>query len=286
MPATTALVPLAMFLVNETTRDIYALPAEAAARIEGAKPCASIRTNITATEFSVASLDQMCASLAQGLLPKINSTVKTTWSSEHGAEIGGLIRSLQNLPSLRREAQVWPPEIPFTLSGLSRPVGMTVVFGVKVIDKQPVLLERVDLWSQVDGRFLRNYWSRSIHDPTRSAPVAKVLQRVGSNLQRLRKGSATPPVRQESIRVLVDKKISERELASLENVIKALGKGTADTNLVPIDVRKEGLVYQTQIARSKLDDVVGRLQRELPAFKAESVEEGPFDVRLVIAAPR
>lgn len=282
----TALVPIAMFLINETTRDVYVLPAEAASLIEGAKPCASIKLNIVVSEFSASSLDQMCASLAQGMLPKISSVVKTTWSTDHATRVGGIIKNLGSLSAVRRDPQVWPPEVPFTVSGLSQPQGVSVVFGVKVFEKQPALLERVDAWAKVDGRYLRSYWSRSIQDPTNSSPVVKILQRIGSSFQRSWKAPSAPPSNQEALRVLVDKKISERELASLESVVKAFSKGSADTHLVPIDVSKDGILYQTKIPRGKIQEVVARFSKEIPALKAQTTNDGPVDISLAVPAPR
>lgn len=281
-----ALVPIAMFLINETTRDVYVLPAEAASRIEGAKPCASIKLNIVVSEFSASSLDQMCASLAQGMLPKISSVVKTTWSTDHATRVGGIIKNLGSLSGVRRDPQVWPPEVPFTVSGLSQPQGVSVVFGVKVFEKQPVLLERVDAWAQVDGRFLRSYWSRAIQDPTNSSTVLKIMQRIGISFQRSWRAPSAPAPNQEALRVLVDKKISERELASLESVVKAFSKGVAETHLVPVDVSKDGILYQTKIPRGKIQEVVARFSKEIPALKAQTMNDGPVDISLAVSAPR
>lgn len=282
----TALVPIAMFLINETTRDIYVLPAEAASRIEGAKPCASIKLNVAVPVFYASSLDQMCASLAQGMLPKISSVVKTTWSTDHATRVGGIIKNLASLRGVRREPQVWPPEVPFTVSGLSQLQGVSVVFGVRVSEKQAALLERVDAWAQVDGRFLRSYWSRSIQDPTNSSTVVKILQRIGSSFQRSWRAPSAPPPNQEALRILVDKKISERELASLETVVKAMSKGVADTHLVPVNVDKNGIRYQTNIPRGKIQEVVARFSKEIPALKAQIMNDGPVDISLTVAAPR
>lgn len=284
--AAPALVPLAMFLLNETTRDLYVMPAEAAARIDGAKPCASIKLNIVVTEFSASSLDQMCASLAQGMLPKINPAVKTTWSSQHASDVGSLIHQWSRMGGVRREPSIWPPDAPFSVLGLSRPAGVTVVFGVRTTEKQPTILERVDTWSQVDGRFLRSYWSRAIHDPTNAQPVARILHRAGAGFQRAWRAPSAPAPKQDLVRLLVDKKITERELASMETVIRAYSKGPADIQLVPIDVRKEGILYQTQIPKLKLQEIVARLTKEMPAFRTQSMTEGPIDISLMVSAPR
>lgn len=284
--AASAIVPLAMFLINESTRDVFVMPGEAASRIEGAKPCASLRTNVAATEFTAASLDQMCALLAQGMLPKISTTLKTTWSSEHAAKVGGVIRGLSGFGYIRNEAQVWPPEIPFSIAGLSQPQGVSVVFGVKVAEKRPVLLERVDTWAQVDGRFVRSYWSRSVHDPAYYAPLTKVLQRAGASFQRSWRAPDVSPAKQESVRILVDKRISERELVLMETVVKAFIKGAAETPLIPVDVRKDGIVYQTQVAKPRITELIARLGKDLPAFKTQTLSEGPFDLSLLVAAPR
>ncbi|MBM3382452.1 MAG: hypothetical protein FJY29_08435 [Betaproteobacteria bacterium] len=284
--AASALVPLAMFLINESTRDVFVMPGEAAARIEGAKPCASIRINVVATEFTPATLDQMCVLLAQGMLSRVNGVVKTTWSSEHAAKVGGMIQGLSGFGHLRNEAQVWPPEVPFSVVGLNQPTGVSVVFGVKALEKRPVQLERVDAWAQVDGRFLRSYWSRSIHDPAYYAPISKALQRIGTSFQRAWRAPTSPALKQDALRILVDKRISERELATLESVVKSLSKGAADTQLIPIDVRKDGILYQTQVPKPKVQDVIARFGKDLPALKAQSLGEGAVDISLMVAAPK
>jgi hypothetical protein len=212
--------------------------------------------------------------------------VKTTWSSEHAVKIGGMIQGLTAFGHLRNESQVWPPEVPFSIVGLNQPQGVSVVFGVKVAEKRPVQLERVDAWSQVEGRFLRSYWSRSIHDPAYYAPISKVLQRIGSSFQRAWRGPTAPAAKQDFLRILVDKRISERELAALESVVKTFNKGAAETQLIPIDVRKDGIVYQTRVPKPKAQEVTARFGKDLPALRAQALGEGPVDISLTVAAPK
>lgn len=282
---TAALIPLAMFLVNETTRDIYVLPPEAAAQIEGAKPCAPFKANITATTFSNANLDQMCTSLAQSLFPKVASVMKTTWSPEHAQSVGHVIRSLQTVPNLRADVQVWPPEIPFSLAGLTSSSGMNLVFGVKTPDKAPAVLERVDVWSSTEDRFVRTYWSRSMNDPTYSSSQARIMARVGSSIQRSWKAKSGPGDKPDVLKILVDKKISEREIAVIENVVKAYSKGAGDGSIAPVEVRKDGIVYQIAVGRARQVEIVNRLNRELPTFKSLSLADGPVDISVLMAAP-
>lgn len=279
------LVPLAMFLVNETTKDVYVLPPEAAASIEGAKPCAPLKASIAATTFTAAMLDQLCTVTAQGLLPKINSQFKTSWSVEHAQSVGQAIRALQTLPNLRPDAPVWPPEIPFSLSGLTSSTGMSVVIGVKTPDKQPAIVERIDAWSSADERLTRAYWSRSMNDPTYSFSHTRVVGRMGLIIQRAWKGQSKPIQRIETLKVLVDKKISEREIALIENVVKAYTKGAGDNPIAPVEVRKDGIVYQTAAGRVRLNDIVTRLQRDLPAFKSQALADGPADISVMLPAP-
>lgn len=280
-----ALIPLALFLINETTKDIYVLPGEAAAQIEGARPCAPIKTNIASTTFSVSTLDQFCTSVAQGLIPRVNSVVKTTWSMEHAQSVGGVIRSLQFLPNLRADVPIWPPEIPFSLAGLTTAAGMSIVVGVKTPDKQPALIERLDVWSRLDERFTRAYWSRSMNDPTYASTQARIIARMGTYIQRAWKSQPVFKEKPEMMRILVDKKISERELAVIESMIKAYSKGAPESAISPIEVRREGIVYQTFAGKNRQADILNRLSRELPAFRAQALTEGPADVSVMLATP-
>ncbi|MEN9809326.1 MAG: hypothetical protein RLZZ488_893 [Pseudomonadota bacterium] len=279
------LVPLAMFLINETTKDVYVLPPEAAANIEGAKPCAPLKATIAATTFTAAMLDQLCTVTAQGLLPKISSQTKTSWSVEHAQTVGQAIRSLQSLPNLRSDAPAWPPEIPFSLSGLTSSSGMSVVIGVKTPDKQPAIIERIDAWSNVDDRLTRAYWSRSMNDPTYAFSQPRIIGRMGLFIQRAWKGQSKSNQRIETLKVLVDKKISEREIALIESVVKAYAKGAGDNPIAPVEVRKDGIVYQTAAGRVRLNDIVARLQRDLPAFKSQALADGPADISIMLSSP-
>ncbi|MEY4065672.1 MAG: hypothetical protein RIR26_1880 [Pseudomonadota bacterium] len=281
-----SLVPFALFLLNETTRDLYVFPQEAASQIESARPCASMKANVTLTEFTSASLDQMCASLGQSLLPKVNAVVKTQWSLEHAGVIGGLVRVFAGLPTVRKDGSVWPPEMPYTMTGLSVPNGISAVVGVKVSEKGIALLERVDLWSQVDNRFLRTYWSRSTQDPTGTWPVSRILQRVGNGFQRSWKSQPAGPLRPETVRVLVDKRMSERELTAFEGIVKGMTKGNSESVLVPVAVRGDGIVYQTPIPRAKNQELADRVTKELPVYRSQVLSEGPAEVSLMLAAPR
>lgn len=283
---TVALIPLAVFLINETTKEIFVLPPEAARSIEGTKPCAPIKANITATTFSAATLDQMCTSLAQSLLPRVNGVMKTSLSSDHAREMAATIRSLQLAPTLRPNAPVWPPEIPFTLAGLTEPKGMNMVFGVRMNANQAVVLERIDLWSSVNKRFTRTYWSRSMNDPTYSSSLARITMRMGAQVSRAWKSQQAIKQNPDTLNLLVDKKISEREMAIIENVLKAQVKGAAESVISPAEVRKDGIIYRTSAAKSKQSEIVARLSRELPALQTRSLTEGPVDVTIMFGAPQ
>jgi hypothetical protein len=280
------LVPLAVFLINETTKDIFVLPSDAVSAVEGAKPCAPIKTNIVANTFTSATLDQMCTSLTQTLLPKIGSVVKTGFSSEHAQKIGGMIRSLQTAPAIRANAPLWPPEIPFSLSGLTSPEGMTLVFGVKIAGNQAVVLDRIDVWSNINGNFTRTYWSRSLNDPTYSSTMGRITARVGSQIQRVWKGAKVTRQPEENLKIIVDKKISERELAVIENVLKTQLKVAPELLMLPVDVNKDGIVYATAVGKARRSDVAGRLSKELPVFQTSTLSEGPADIKVMLGAPQ
>ncbi|NBW80497.1 hypothetical protein EBR21_01970 [bacterium] len=280
-----ALLPLAMFLINESTRDIYVLPPEAAEKLPGVKPCAAINSNISATVFSPATLDQMCTSLAQGLLPKVNSVTKTNWSVDSAKVIGSAILALQSAPGLRTEAPVWPPEIPFSMAGLTSTNGMNLVVGIKIADKVPALVERVDVWSNIEGRFTRVYWSRSMNDPTYTSSQTRIIQRVGSYISRAWKSQSLLADKPETLKLLVDKKISEKEMAIVESVLKAYSKGASEVSVSPTEVRKDGIIFRTSTNKSKQAEVVARLARELPALKTQAVNDGSIDVSVMLSAP-
>jgi hypothetical protein len=228
----------------------------------------------------------MCTSLTQGLLPKIGAVMKTSLSGEHAQAMGTIIRGLQNVPSLRSNAPVWPPEIPFTLSGLTAPEGMNLVFGVKISGNQAVVLDRIDVWSNANGAFTRTYWSRSMNDPTYSSSLARVTARVGSQIQRVWKGAKTSIRTDDTLKILVDKKISERELAVIENVLKSQLKGSADLLISPVDVRGDGIIYATAVLKSKRSEVSARLAKELPVFQTSVLNEGPADLKVMLGAPQ
>lgn len=279
-----SLVPLAIFLLNETTKDIYVLPPEAAVQIEGARPCAPIKTNITAATFFSSTLDQMCTSVAQSLLPRVNSMFKISLSTDHATAVGAAIRALQTVPGLRNEAPVWPPEIPFTLSGLTSSSGMNILIGVRTADKQAAILERIDVWSSLNDRLTRTYWSRSLNDPTYSSVPSRILTRVSTSIQRAWKKQSSIAENQEALRIIIDKKVSERELTVIENILKAHGKRSEEIVFFPTEVRPEGIVYQTSVKKSKLFAVVGQLARELPTFRSQSLDKNPVNISVMSAS--
>jgi hypothetical protein len=286
MPA--AAVSLAMFLINETTKEIYTLPAEADGKLSWAKPCAPFKTTITASTFSSATLDQMCTSLAQSLLPRISGVLKTTWSNELMRTNGTTIYNLQSAPVLRSDAQLWPPEIPFSLTGLTAVNGMNIVVGVKIPEKTPATLERIDVWSNLDGKFTRVYWSRAINDPTYRADLPRITQWIGGQIQRAWKSSPTPAATETvgKISLLVDKKISEKDLTTIENVVRSSVKGASASALWPIEVRKTGILYQTLLDKSKQSEIAKKLIRELPAYRVQKNSEDSADLSLMLTLPQ
>lgn len=284
--STAVLVPLTMFLLNESTRELYVLPAEAAAKFEGAKPCVSIRNTFGSPVFSAQTLNQMCAYLAQQTLPRLTSSIKTTWSSDHGAKVGMTIRNLIERGNLRESAPVWPPELPFSVAGLSQLPGAVVLFGVKAIEQQQAILERVDVWANHDGQFKRTYWSRSIHDPNRFQDSARVIQKVGAQIRRTWAASASASASADSIQVLVDKRVSERELSLLESVVSSFAQGKEKDTLSPVAVRKDGIVYRAFVGRDKLQELQGKIARDFPGFKVESLADGTADLFLKFSGSR
>jgi hypothetical protein len=281
-----AILPFAVFLINETTKDLFVLPPDAATSIEGAKPCASMKTTITASAFTEAHLDQMCASLAQGLLPKIKEVLNPKFSAEHAKAVGRTIRTLQTLPPLRAGLPPWPPEIPFTLSGLTDPQGLSLVFGVRMASGKSVVLERIDVWSRVDEKFTRAYWSRAMNDPTYSSSPARVMTRMGLQIQRAWKSQPQVKERAAAMTFLVDKRISERELSVIENVVRSQQKDSHDGVFSPVEVHKSGIVYRSTVAKAKQTEIVSRLTKELPAFQTRASSDESTDVSILLSAPR
>lgn len=288
--STAVLVPLTMFLLNESTRELYVLPAEAAAKLEGAKPCVSIRNTFGNPVFSAQTLNQMCAYLAQQTLPRLTSSIKTTLSSDHGAKVAMTIRNLIERSNARESAPVWPPDLPFSVAGLSQLPGAVVLFGVKAIEQQQAILERVDVWANLDGQFKRTYWSRSIQDPNRFQDPARVIQKLGVQIRRTwaapASASASASASSDSIQVLVDKRVSGRELSLLESVVSSFAQGKAKATLSPVAVRKDGIVYRTYVGRDKLQELQGKIARDFPGFKVESLADGPADLFLKFSGSR
>lgn len=281
-----ALVPLAMFLLNESTRELYVLPAEAAAKFEGVKPCVSIRNTISQPVFYSNTLDQMCAYLAQQTLPRLSASLKTTWSSDHGAKVGMTLRNLIERGSARENAPIWPPALPFSVAGLTGQNGVVALFGVKAIEQQPAMLERVDIWAQQQARFNRTYWSRAMHDPTRFLDTGKVMRKVGVQIRRTWSAEGSELGMGAGLRILVDKRISERELTILENVVKQFSKSTSGVLLKPVAVQKEGIVYQSGAQLEKVQEFQDRLSREMSGFKIESVAGGSADLNIKLLGSR
>jgi hypothetical protein len=275
-----------MFLLNEATRELYVLPAEAASKFEGAKPCVSIRNTFSSPIFSSQTLDQMCAYLAQQTLPRLTRSLKTTWSSDHGAKVGMTIRNLVERGNSRENAPIWPPDIPFSVAGLSQMSGVVVLFGVKAVEQQQASLERVDVWALHNGLFKRTYWSRSIHDPTRFLDSAKVIQRLGSQIRRT--WAASPPALDSSdkIKILVDKKVSERELSMLETIVSSFAKSKTEILLSPIGVQKDGIVFQTLVGRDKIQELQSKLSSDLSGYKLEAINDGTVDISMKLSGAR
>lgn len=284
--STTVLLPLTMFLLNEATRELYVLPAEAATKFEGVKPCVSIRNTFGNPVFSSQTLDQMCAYLAQQTLPRLTGSIKTKWSSDHGARVGMIIKNLIERGNSRESAPVWPPDIPFSVAGLSSVAGVVVLFGVKAVEQQQATLERVDVWAHHNGQFKRTYWSRSMNDPARFLDSAKAIRRLGSQIRRTWATKSEAPDSANKIRIMVDKKISERELSVLESIVGSFVKVKAESFLSPIGVRKDGIVFQTLVARDKTQDLQGRLSRELSGYSLEQVSDESVDFFLKLSAAR
>jgi hypothetical protein len=159
---------------------------------------------------------------------------------------------------------------------------MNVVLGVKIAGSQAVVLDRIDVWSSLNGSFTRTYWSRPMNDPTYSSTMARVIARVGSQIQRVWKASRNAGPTEQNLRILVDKKISEREIAVIENVLKSQIKSFTEPLISPVEVSKDGIIYATPVGKAKRPEVVARLAKDLPVFQTTTLSEGPADIKMML----
>ena len=273
---TTALgVPFAAFLVDEKTHDVYVTPSEAVpaqqnpdsfyhfkpANILSSKPSES---QLNSVESALADRAAVFALYTSSKLSTLKIRPDTTWARE----VVQFLEGAGRLQLVRAEMRVWPPPVTFAASTLVGKQGVVAIFTVRNAEKSGVL-EKFDVLRFAQGQLVRSYWSRSIQDPAMNDKVPKIFDRMTAHfLKQVR----SPKIENSEgvIRLIVDKKLSEKDLTAVETILRTYVVGT-DNILVPYEVTRADVRYFTPVVNTRIDRVLDRIKKDLPSVHARVV---------------
>jgi hypothetical protein len=154
----------------------------------------------------------------------------------------------------------WPFALPWSLSTLYDNPGVVSVFVVRSADKAGVL-EKMEVSGQSGAVFTRQYWSRSLNDPTYLEAPYKILDKVSMGFLRVAK-QKRPSARKGTVDFVIDKAVSERDVIALENLIRPFALGHEHL-LMPVLVDAKGVRYNSPMGLDNVPKMMERLERGL-----------------------
>lgn len=220
-------------------------------------------TVLASTETTLAERVGLYTAALQKRLGSAELDFNKTWS----AQVINFLQEATGVGQMTR-ATLWPPPISLGESTLNGEDGFVFVFVVRGSDKSSVL-DKVDLMRLRGSRFTRSYWSRNLNDPTQKEPVAKILDKVTTHFIKQYK-SVIPKKEDGKIHFVFDKKVSDRDVAKIEAVLRPAALGW-DILLVPYEVNKTDIRYTSPVEARKLNKVIARINKEVPSVYARAI---------------
>ena len=268
-------VPFAALLIDEKSHDVYVYPPEAVPQSEQEgsyyhfKPASA--SNIKPTEFQLSSLESslpdratVFASLTLSKLSSLRVHSNVAWARE----VVVFLEGAGKLQTVRAQNRPWPPSVTLAASPLLQKQGVVAVFTVRNSEKSGIL-EKLDLARFAQGHLIRSYWSRSIQDPALTEKVPKVFERMTTHFLKQIK---SPKIQNHDgvIRLIVDKKVPEKELAAVEGILRSYVVGN-DNILVPYEVTRADVRYFTPVVNTRIDRLLDRIKKDVPGVHARAV---------------
>lgn len=270
--ATQTSMPAAAILIDETTEVIYTIPAI---------PLSSSNAQIqTGKQYKRAPTERVL------LNPELSPSDKlgayafalSRHLEGHALEFDPLlaentVRFILEAKETRGQAgaktQLWPPFGGISASTLKPHAGIVMVFTTKGADKAAII-EKVDIIRlKGGGQHNRSFWSRNLNDPTRKEQPNKIFEKVSSHFLKQAR-STLPATSDNKVRLIVDKKVSDRDLAAIENIFRPVALG-ADIVFVPYEVNKADIRYHTGVETSRAAKLVARINKDVPSVYARVV---------------
>lgn len=280
---------LATLLVDEKSREVYVLPPEAVAALQGAQDAqggqgtqisrgafvfkAGVARTGKVTEVDVNSqstpLAERVGVFAQAALMKMTQGPAMFYNADWARQVLEFLGTAATTVTSAQAEQrsTWPPALAFSASPLAQGRGYVLVFSVRNAEKSGAL-EKLDFLRFSEGHTTRSYWSRHVNDPTLQESAFKAIEKVAGHFKRQQK-LALPEVSETSLRLIVDKKVGEKDLVAIEGILKAMAGG--DVLLLPYEVTRADVRYATPVQTSKLGKVVEKIRAGVPGVYARAV---------------
>lgn len=270
-------VPLAALLIDERTNDIFVLPPEAAVKVQGkvnnfsVKPGKYSKTpdplhrELDSVETQLSDRLGSFAAAVTKRMTGLTFEYNTTWA-ENALQFVNDSFSLRAFSTLKQLP--WPPASGLAASTLKSDEGALFVFTVRSSDKTGIL-EKADLIRIRSSGHTRSYWSRHLNDPTQKETVPLVLDKLSAHYvkqQRLK----LPMFNETKLRLIVDRKVSERDVAKIEDALRSISLG-GDFLLVPYEVNKNDIRYNTPVEFSRQERLIAKINKDIPNVYARVV---------------
>lgn len=261
-------VPVATFLFDESTNEVFVYPT-----LEG-ESYTSKRFKVTSIPFRSEKLysENDVNSLAVPLLertirytsslkksfPKNSLELDGRWAATAFKAVDIAISAIDG--AANSTTQRWPIPLSIVNANLPAKTGVVFIFTVRSGDKSGVL-EKVDYIKFSEKNPTRTFWTRHLHDPTYKEQPTKIFERVFSFYQKSSSFKSPEPI-PTAIKIIIDRRVSDKDVSALESILKSFTKGT-DITLIPFEVTRDDFRYATSVDPSHIERVASKINVDL-----------------------
>lgn len=269
-------MPVATFLFDESSNEVFIYPA-----LES-ESYVSKRLKVTTVPFRAEKVygENDVNSLAVGLaeravrytsalkktFPKQSLELDGRWAATAFKAVDIAISAVDS--TVNNTTQRWPLPLSTINANLPANGGAVFIFTVRSADKAGVL-EKVDFLKFGEKHPTRTFWTRHLHDPTYKEQPAKIFERVYAYYQKSSSFKAPDPV-QSAIKLIIDRRVSDKDVAALESILKSFAKG-ADITMMPVEVTRDDFRYSTPVDPSNIERVASKINVDLSHLFARIV---------------
>jgi len=280
-------IPFSSILINESLKEVYILPTDAMLinnlEIDGKDFKKFWREGISYINpnLNIDKINNYKTSDAEKIgfytnylskkLP--NFRLDLNWSSH-------VIKEIKDYYLEDKDITKCPFNINYNSSSLINLSGAIFIFCVST-ENSMLKLNKVDLIKFQSNTVYRSYWSRNINDVLSEENAQKILDKALASFQKSFKQKEIE-ISSDNVIIVLDKKITDKEIIIIENIIKNINSQIFDYLLLPLNVDKNNIKYQTAVNKKQINIFLEKLKIQLSNTKVKNITNNLGMIQLSI----